>query len=85
MASRSPGTYRFRVSRELVSPVMVGREAEMAQLRAVLDRAVAAEPQVALVAGEAGVGKSRLVQEIHPDRAGLGRARAGRRVRRTRR
>ncbi|MFE2753274.1 ATP-binding protein [Actinosynnema sp. NPDC059335] len=46
------------------SPVLVGRGDELA---AVLD-AVAAQPSVVLVAGEAGVGKSRLVREL------LGRA-----------
>ncbi|MEV6925821.1 AAA family ATPase [Dactylosporangium sp. NPDC051485] len=52
------------MNRELVSPVLVGRRAELGRLRSLLDRAVAGEPVVALVAGEAGVGKSRLVQEI---------------------
>jgi DNA-binding CsgD family transcriptional regulator/tetratricopeptide (TPR) repeat protein len=60
------------VSRELVSPVFVGRRAELSRLRALLDRAVAGEPQVALVAGEAGVGKSRLTHEL----AGIARASA---------
>ncbi len=57
-------TYRFGVNRELVSPVLVGRRTELDRLRSLLDQAVAGEPHVALVAGEAGVGKSRLVQEI---------------------
>jgi len=59
-----PGTYGSGVNRELVSPVLVGRRAELGRLRSLLDRAVAGEPMVALVAGEAGVGKSRLVQEV---------------------
>ncbi len=49
---------------KLVSPVLVGRRAELARLRGMLDRAIEGEPQIALLAGEAGVGKSRLVQEI---------------------
>jgi DNA-binding CsgD family transcriptional regulator/tetratricopeptide (TPR) repeat protein len=52
------------VNGELVSPVLVGRRAELARLRTLLDHAIAGEPQVALVAGEAGVGKSRLAQEV---------------------
>ncbi|WP_432824703.1 helix-turn-helix transcriptional regulator [Dactylosporangium sp. CA-092794] len=52
------------MNRELVSPVLVGRRAELGRLRALLDRAAAGEPVVALVAGEAGIGKSRLVQEV---------------------
>jgi DNA-binding CsgD family transcriptional regulator len=41
---------------------MVGREAELLELRRQLD--VDRNPQVALVTGEAGVGKSRLVREF---------------------
>ncbi len=50
------------MSRPGLSPVMVGRQAELIQLRRQLD--VARDPQVALVTGEAGVGKSRLVREF---------------------
>jgi DNA-binding CsgD family transcriptional regulator/predicted negative regulator of RcsB-dependent stress response len=47
----------------LVSPVFVGREAELATLTAALDAAVAGEPAVLILGGEAGVGKTRLVEE----------------------
>src|SRR5947209_8636898 len=47
----------------LVSPVFVGREAELAGLVAALESAVEGGPSVALVGGEAGVGKTRLVEE----------------------
>jgi DNA-binding CsgD family transcriptional regulator len=47
----------------LVSPVLVGREAELSALVGALDSAVAAEPAVVLLGGEAGVGKTRLVEE----------------------
>ena len=46
------------------SPVLVGRDAEVAQLRAALERAAAGQPAIVVVAGEAGVGKTRLVAEL---------------------
>jgi ATP/maltotriose-dependent transcriptional regulator MalT len=47
----------------LVSPVFVGRGTELSSLIAGLDSAAAGEPVVVLVGGEAGVGKTRLVEE----------------------
>ena len=47
----------------LVSPTLVGRASELAALEDALDRAVRGTPVHQLVAGEAGVGKSRLVRE----------------------
>jgi ATP/maltotriose-dependent transcriptional regulator MalT len=47
----------------LVSPVFVGRGAEFSSLIAGLGSATAGEPVVVLVGGEAGVGKTRLVEE----------------------
>src|SRR3712207_6543797 len=52
-----------RVSGTVVSPVLVGRERELALLASALDRAEAGEPAVVVIAGEAGVGKTRLVLE----------------------
>jgi len=49
--------------RNQVSPVFVGRDAELAALTAALDAAVAGDPVVVLLSGEAGVGKTRLVEE----------------------
>src|SRR3954471_20863168 len=49
--------------RGLESPVLVGRESELATLMAALDSAIEREPAVVLVGGEAGVGKTRLVEE----------------------
>lgn len=46
------------------SPTLVGRRAELAQLRAAMERAADGLPGLALVAGEAGVGKTRLVDEL---------------------
>jgi DNA-binding CsgD family transcriptional regulator len=49
--------------RSMVSPVLVGRDTELAALTAALDSAIAGEPAVILLGGEAGVGKTRLVGE----------------------
>ncbi|GLW69279.1 helix-turn-helix transcriptional regulator [Kitasatospora phosalacinea] len=49
---------------QTVSPVFVGRGRETGLLGAALGRAGAGEPQAVLVGGEAGVGKTRLVEEF---------------------
>ncbi|GHH51722.1 helix-turn-helix transcriptional regulator [Streptomyces candidus] len=59
-----------------VSPVFVGRTGELSTLTDALARATAGEPQALLLGGEAGVGKTRLVEEFldqlhgdqHPER-----------------
>src|SRR5256885_4692009 len=43
---------------------LVGRAAEFGRLTRVLDLAAAEEPMVALVSGDAGMGKTRLVAEL---------------------
>jgi DNA-binding SARP family transcriptional activator len=50
----------------------VGREHELAALRAALDRAEGGEGGLALIAAEAGGGKTRLVRELARDAAGRG-------------
>ncbi|MEU2456302.1 AAA family ATPase [Streptomyces sp. NPDC012473] len=52
------------VQTNTVSPVFVGRAGELAALTDALARAAAGEPQALLVGGEAGVGKTRLVEEF---------------------
>ncbi|MCX2181694.1 AAA family ATPase [Streptomyces sp. SKN60] len=47
-----------------VSPVFVGRAGELTALTEALSRAAAGEPQALLLGGEAGVGKTRLVEEL---------------------
>ncbi|WP_189957688.1 helix-turn-helix transcriptional regulator [Streptomyces alanosinicus] len=47
-----------------VSPVFVGRADELHTLNGALARARAGEPQALLLGGEAGVGKTRLVEEF---------------------
>ena len=56
-------TYDPGMAGRLVSPTLVGRAPELAALEDALDRAVRGTPVHQLVAGEAGVGKSRLVRE----------------------
>ncbi|MFC8392114.1 AAA family ATPase [Streptomyces sp. NPDC057238] len=51
------------VETKSVSPVFVGRSTELDTLNTALTRATT-EPQALLVAGEAGVGKTRLVEEF---------------------
>ncbi|GAA2267118.1 LuxR family transcriptional regulator [Streptomyces atrovirens] len=51
------------VETKSVSPVFVGRNTELDTLNTALTRA-ATEPQALLIAGEAGVGKTRLVEEF---------------------
>jgi DNA-binding CsgD family transcriptional regulator len=46
------------------SPVFVGRREELGQLTAWLDNASAGQPHSVVIGGEAGVGKSRLVDEF---------------------
>ncbi|MFC5000304.1 ATP-binding protein [Dactylosporangium cerinum] len=51
----------MRASRNGVSQVMVGRDDELRRLRRLLD---GSEPSIAMLGGEPGIGKSRLVQEL---------------------
>jgi predicted ATPase len=61
------------VVRRVSSPVLVGRDGELAQLGALLERAASGQPAIVVVAGEAGVGKTRLVAELthHATQAGV--------------
>ncbi len=52
------------MARRLSSPVLVGREGELAELVAVLAEACEGLPRIVLVDGEAGIGKSRLLAEL---------------------
>src|SRR6266487_4310420 len=60
------------MTRRVSCPVLVGRDAEVAQLRSVLARAAAGQPGTVLVAGDAGVGKTRLVAEVLGDAGEIG-------------
>ena len=59
-ARRHTGPMAARVT----SDRLIGRQDELAELRAALGAAVAGRPSLALVAGESGVGKTRLVREL---------------------
>lgn len=52
------------VETKSVSPVFVGRATELETLHDALARAAAGEPQALVIGGEAGVGKTRLVEEF---------------------
>jgi DNA-binding CsgD family transcriptional regulator/tetratricopeptide (TPR) repeat protein len=52
------------VAQRVSSPVFVGRAAETAQLWATVERVLTGSPATVVVAGEAGVGKTRLVAEL---------------------
>jgi predicted ATPase len=53
----------LNMSASVVSPVFIGRHDEMAALDAMLGQVQAGKPTSALVGGEAGDGKARLVRE----------------------
>jgi DNA-binding CsgD family transcriptional regulator len=65
------------VSTTAVSPVLVGRDEQLAELGEALAAAQRGEPATVLIGGEAGVGKSRLVGEFAVRAAGGGRVLAG--------
>jgi predicted ATPase/DNA-binding NarL/FixJ family response regulator len=50
----------------IVCPVLIGREQQRELLLRLVDQARAGQGQIALIAGEAGIGKSRLVAELKP-------------------
>jgi class 3 adenylate cyclase len=47
-----------------LSPRLIGRRTALESLSEAVDRAIAGDPSVVLVSGEAGVGKTRLVREV---------------------
>jgi DNA-binding CsgD family transcriptional regulator/tetratricopeptide (TPR) repeat protein len=53
-----------RVATRVSSPLFIGRQAELESLTGAIARADAGDPAVVLVGGEAGIGKTRLIDEI---------------------
>ncbi len=52
------------VNRPLLCPMIIGRTPEFAALRSLVEQAKEGQGHIALIAGEAGIGKSRLVSEL---------------------
>jgi DNA-binding CsgD family transcriptional regulator/tetratricopeptide (TPR) repeat protein len=59
-------------NKPIVCPVLIGRTAELTALQVLVDQAKRGEGQVALISGEAGIGKSRLVAEVKTSAASQG-------------
>jgi len=78
-----PGTAGGVAAAALARGALVGREAERARLRAAFAEAAAGHGALVLVAGPAGIGKTRLVEEVAEElaaagaRVAVGRARDG--------
>ncbi|MGH7789922.1 MAG: ATP-binding protein, partial [Candidatus Binatia bacterium] len=60
MTARTPSG----APRPRTAPPFVGRSREIEWLERCLETALAGQPQVALLIGEAGIGKTRLVREL---------------------
>ncbi|MBY8882861.1 helix-turn-helix transcriptional regulator [Actinacidiphila acidipaludis] len=60
------------VQTQSLSPVFIGRDAELKRLSAALAAADRGEPQAVLIGGEAGVGKTRLTEEFLTAARGTG-------------
>jgi len=63
-ASPGPGTHTQVMATRMTSSRLIGRVAELAELEAALRDAASGHPSLAFVAGESGVGKSRMVAEF---------------------
>lgn len=55
----------------ITCPVLIGRTAELSTLHALIEQAKSGKGQVAVLSGEAGIGKSRLVAEVRTEASRL--------------
>ncbi len=60
------------MSGSVVSPVFISRRDELTSLVALMRKARSGEPAFALIGGEAGVGKTRLISELNAEAAQAG-------------
>jgi DNA-binding CsgD family transcriptional regulator len=72
LAGRVGSQIIHNMAGRISSPTLVGRVEELARLGAALEQAQVSGPAAVLVAGEAGVGKTRLVQEFTTQAAATG-------------
>src|SRR5713226_5919409 len=61
---RKADTMEVQFAPPVICPVLIGRAHDLTTLHLLVDRAQSGQGQVALVSGEAGIGKSRLVAEV---------------------
>mgnify|MGYP002624614036 CR=1 FL=1 len=54
----------------VICPILIGRDAEVGSLDALLDQARLGQGQVVLICGEAGIGKSRLCAQLRDELGG---------------
>jgi predicted ATPase len=66
------GAARISIERNVVCPVLIGRDGPVATARETLERAHESLGGTLLVSGEAGVGKTRLVRSMVDDARALG-------------
>ena len=52
------------VASRVASPIFVGRRDQLEHVREALDRAVSGRPTFVVLAGDAGVGKTRFVDQV---------------------
>ena len=64
MSERQPQPARQRASTSRSRSVFVGRQREMAELRAALEDTLAGQGRLVMLVGEPGIGKSRTAQEL---------------------
>src|SRR5690242_11134881 len=70
--TRWPQPSALRPLHDVVCPTLIGRDAQLDSLRQLLGRAREGHGRVALIVGEAGVGKSRLLRALSDEARGGG-------------